>query len=164
MQIRIRHGLLLLCIFLVTCQTQPTLYQELPEKYNEPGKVLSGEEINRLFLGKTWHGRGVRNIQRTYFASDGLLVVVNNRDGYFDNSRRRLVGKWWVDNDRLCIRFDKRQPNCGRCHFSRIQAKLEINFCCDVVSDGKGGFKRITPSGREINHFQKVLVDNPYQR
>ena len=150
----------LLCmIFLASCQTK---YQELPEKFNEPGKVLSGKEIHTVFSGKTWEGQGMRNLQRTYFANDGVLIVVNNRQGYFDNNRRKLVGKWWIEDNKLCIRFDKRQPNCGTCHFGVFQDKLEKDLCREIVSDGKGGFKGISPGG--INRYQKILIDNPYRK
>ena len=154
-----RFSFLLCMIFLASCQTK---YQELPEKFSQPGKVLLGKEIHSVFSGKTWEGQGVRNLQRTYFAKDGLLIVVNNRQGYFDTGRRKLVGKWWIEDNNLCVRYDKMQPNCGTCHFGVFQDRLERDLCCEIVSDGKGGFKGIFPGG--INRYQKILIDNPYRK
>jgi len=149
-----RFSFLLCIIFLSSCQ----IYQKLPEKFNETGKVLSGKEIHSVFSGKTWEGQGSRNLIRTYFAEDGFFIRVANRKGYFDDFQRKLVGKWWVENHKLCIRFDKRQPNCGYCHFGLgpVQNKLEKDFCQMIISDGKGGF---------VNEgYQKMLIDNPYKR
>jgi hypothetical protein len=161
MRIMTRSNFLLCMIFLSSCQTE---YQQLPEKFNKPGKVLSGKEIRDVVSGKTWEGQGTRNLQRTYFAKDGYLIVVNNRQGYFDTNRRKLVGIWWIDDNKLCIRFDKRQPNCGTCHFGVFQDRLEKDICFEIVSDGKGGFNIISPAGMALGHYQKILIDNPYRR
>ncbi|MCK4518026.1 hypothetical protein KAT92_04570 [Candidatus Babeliales bacterium] len=156
-----RFSFLLCMIFLASCQTK---YQKLPEKFSEPGKVLSGEEIHSVFSGKTWDARVGRSFKRTYFAKDGLLIAVTRWQGSFDAYKRKLVGKWWIDDNKLCIRFDKRQPNCGTCHLGLFQDKLEKDFCKEIVSDGKGGFKAISPTGKVSFHFRKLLIDNPYKK
>jgi len=164
MQIKIRYILGLFMFFMMSCQARQTLYEELPEKFDEAGKVLSGEEIHRVFSGKTWEGYSQRNICRIFHEDDGFFMVVANRDGYFDTSRRKLVGKWWVEGNRHCIRLDRRQRNCSYCHVGRIEDKLEKDLCNKIVTDGKGGFKKISPTGKVIYHFQRVLTDNPYRK
>lgn len=95
---------------------------------------LSGDVIKNTFTGKTAIGDHLKRGMgvRAFHATDGSYKSVLS-----DGTVR--TGKWWVDGDMLCVKFD-------------AQGK---DKCRSIESDGKGGYKKIHPKkGKELVHIK----------
>lgn len=163
MQNRMRYSLLLLVMIvsLVHCQRAPS--EQSPRKLFASGQPLSGEEIVRVFSGKTWDGSTYRGrLIRFYFGEDGTLIRVSTKGGYYDTTKRKLVGKWWARGNEHCIRFDKEQGDCRYCHLGLFEHKLDKDLCAHIIPDGQGGLKRVSLKGKTILHLKVVHDGNPY--
>lgn len=78
------------------------------------GAALAGERLDNaalkeFFTGNTVFGEHFRHgAIRTYFAEDGTVTSVSD-------SGKERVGKWWIDGDKRCLRWDHK--NKDLCHY-----------------------------------------------
>jgi len=97
---------------------------------------LSGDDIKSTFSGKTAVGDHLKKGMsvKAFHASDGSYISVLS-----DGTVRR--GKWWVDGDNLCVKFDdKGKDKCG-----------------SFESDGEGSYKKISSrNGNAVIHFKSL--------
>ena len=97
---------------------------------------LSGDEIKNAFTGKTAVGDNLKKGAgvKSFHASDGSYKSVLS-----DGTVR--TGKWWVDGNNLCVKFDDEGKN----------------RCRSIESDGQGGYKKIKPEkGKAVIHFKSL--------
>lgn len=97
---------------------------------------LSGDEIKSVFSGKTASGDHLKKGLgvKSFHASDGSYKSVLS-----DGTVR--TGKWWVDADTLCLKFDGEGKD----------------RCRQIESDGSGGYKKIHPrKGKAVVHFKSL--------
>ena len=97
---------------------------------------LSGDEIKSAFSGKTAVGEHLKKGMgvKSFHASDGTYKSVLS-----DGTVR--TGKWWVDGDKLCVKFNGEGKD----------------MCRLIESDGSGGYKKIVPrKGKAVVHFKSL--------
>jgi len=97
---------------------------------------LSGDEIKSAFSGKTASGDHLKKNMgvKSFHATDGSYKSILS-----DGTVR--TGKWWVDGDNLCLRFDGEGKD--RCRL--------------IESDGGDGYKKIHPKkGKAVVHFKSL--------
>lgn len=97
---------------------------------------LSGDEIKSTFYGKTAVGDHLKKGVgvKSFHASDGSYKSVLS-----DGMTR--TGEWWVDSDKLCVKFDSEGKD--RCRL--------------IESDGSGGYNKINPKkGKVVVHFKSL--------
>jgi len=97
---------------------------------------LSGDEIKSTFSGKTAVGDHLKKGMgvKSFHASDGSYKSVLS-----DGTVR--TGKWWVDGDKLCVKFNGEGKD----------------MCRLIESDGSGGYKKINPKkGKAVVYFKSL--------
>ena len=103
------------------------------------GETMSPEQVQAAFSGKTAVGKNLgKGFElRDYFHEDGAFLSAR-RNG------RKLTGKWWAGKKgAICVRFENFQP--------------DKNFCHRIVSDGRGGYDRISKNGTAVIRYQQVV-------
>ena len=97
---------------------------------------LSGDEIKSAFSGKTASGDHLKKSLgvKSFHATDGSYKSVLS-----DGTVR--TGKWWIDGDNLCVKFDGEGKD--RCRL--------------IESDDADGYKKIHPKkGKAVVHFKSL--------
>jgi len=104
---------------------------------------LSGDDIKSAFSGKTAVGDHLKKGLgvKSFHASDGSYRSVLS-----DGTVR--TGKWWVDGDNLCLKYEGEGKD--RCRL--------------IESDGADGYKKIHPKkGKAVVHFKSLEDGNVTQ-
>ena len=71
----------------------------------QAGERLNNEQLKALYTGKTLINENLRlGPAKTYFGEDG---TVHSKA----ESGTERIGKWWIDGDKRCIRWNHKNKN-----------------------------------------------------
>jgi len=104
---------------------------------------ISNDKLQEIFAGKTAIGKHIsKGLDiKDYYSKKGKFVSLRS-DGEL------LVGKWWLSKKRdgICVKY-KHKPD-----------KM---YCRAIVSDGKGGYKKIrAKDGKVLVYYEKLVKGN----
>ena len=110
---------------------------------DESGKPISNDQLRKIFAGKTAIGKHVsKGLEvKDYYSKKGKFVSLRSNGD-------RLVGKWWISKKRdgICVKY-KHKPD-----------KM---YCRAIVSDEKGGYKKIRgKDGKVLVYYEKLVKGN----
>jgi len=104
---------------------------------------ISNDKLREIFAGKTAIGKHIsKGLDiKDYYSKKGKFVSLRSNG-------EKLVGKWWVSKKRdgICVKY-KHKPD-----------KM---YCRAIVSDGKGGYKKIrAKDGKVLVYYEKLVKGN----
>ena len=126
--------ILIIFIFLIFCGSSVA---------DESVAPIGNDKLRKIFAGKTAIGKHLskRLEIKDYYSKKGKFISLRSNGD-------RLVGKWWISKKRdgICVKY-KHKPD-----------KM---YCRTIVSDGKGGYKKIRGrDGKVLVHYEKIVNAN----
>ncbi len=104
---------------------------------------ISNDKLQEIFAGKTAIGKHIsKGLEiKDYYSKKGKFVSLRSNG-------EKLVGKWWISKKRdgICVKYEH---------------KPDKMYCRAILSDGKGGYKKIrAKDGKVLVYYQKVVKGN----